>query len=525
MKLNQKNFKKLITITCISFVGLFGLFSIYRYINPSIPSTYRPAEFEIEVKGNVKKPGIYTAHLGMTRFEILQIAGLTDTSDIQHIDLLAQITPNESIEVATGEKIMEKEETSYMRVGFSSGQVQIKRGEAISDVDKGAMLAQGDQIITTGDAQVELTFKDGSTIIMDTSSVIEISELFYQESENSLIYTTIKLIKGFLWVKVQPQPSTIQFSFETEHSSIVLRGTEFTVGTNAENTELMMYEGIVQVVPKAGGNISNLIEGQKTKINTSSTGSLLIDYLLDSELDPSENFAAFQVKKQEYQRMRKPYHYLYLVLPANYYLFSLMPSSKINRIISLPPNLLVSDYVQGFDALSDAYLYGGGRMLLSLVENIIKQEISEFVIQDREGLISMIDHMDGLKINLDAQTALKMKIGSGPQKLTGFQVLRYLKISAANPLDFELKKTEVLKSGFQTYLGGKRAYSKSFITEALKYMKSDVTLERFYKHYELFTSVDSWKFVSSQLPVMPTTVEGKNYMKPMESQIQQLFVN
>jgi hypothetical protein len=131
----------------------------------------------------------------------------------------------------------------------------------------GFLLNPGDRIDTRGGGRVTINLSDGSLVVIDPQSVIQIKDFRQAESLRELFEITL----GKVRVKInhyagRPNP----YRMNSPTASIAVRGTEFSIEVGASGeTKVIVYEGAVQVTSLTDPNQSVLVEaGRGVMVDT-----------------------------------------------------------------------------------------------------------------------------------------------------------------------------------------------------------------------------------------------------------------
>ncbi|NLN47346.1 MAG: hypothetical protein GX153_12395 [Clostridiaceae bacterium] len=78
--------------------------------------------------------------------------------------------------------------------------------------------------------------------------------------------------------------------------------------------------------------------------------------------------------------------------------------------------------------INAAYAYGGAPLLIETIEKNFRVDIDNYVSVDFEGFDSIVDSIGGIDIELTAEEAAHLGLGSGMQHLNGHWVEEYVRI-------------------------------------------------------------------------------------------------
>ncbi len=110
------------------------------------------------------------------------------------------------------------------------------------------------------------------------------------------------------------------------------------------------------------------------------------------------------------------------------------PEMKSASLISIPRDTLAVLPGRGLDKINHAYAYGGVDLTQKTVEGLLNIKISHYMVVDLSGIISIIDDLGGITIDVEKRMyyadyagGLYIDLYPGTQKLTGRQVMGYLR--------------------------------------------------------------------------------------------------
>ena len=112
----------------------------------------------------------------------------------------------------------------------------IVRGQTKLNPQEGFKIYSGDNIYVQDKSKLQLVYTDGSTLAMDKSSFVRLSEADGQKK--------VDLFSGEIKAKITPQKK--KMLIQTEHSSAEVLGTEFTLTSSDISSLLDVKEGAVR---------------------------------------------------------------------------------------------------------------------------------------------------------------------------------------------------------------------------------------------------------------------------------------
>jgi LCP family protein required for cell wall assembly len=110
------------------------------------------------------------------------------------------------------------------------------------------------------------------------------------------------------------------------------------------------------------------------------------------------------------------------------------PEQKSASVVSLPRDTLAVLPGRGLDKINHAYAFGGAELSRQTVERLFGIEIPYYITIDLGGIVSIIDSLGGLEIDvekkmyyIDYAGGLYIDLKPGRQRLSGKDVLGYLR--------------------------------------------------------------------------------------------------
>jgi len=224
---------------------------------------------------------------------------------LNNIDQNRKIPPGTRIRVPAG---WLKVPAASAIITFTQGDVTYQHvGENKAPAAKGVKLPAG-SILTTGKGSVTLVFADGSSMILEPNSHLELDALSSFES-NGMVDSSVRLNRGTLKTRVIKREPRSQFRTITPSAVAAVRGTEYRVnlvsekgseegGEQSDNksTLIEVYQGLVDVgaentthsVPAGFGIVTK--QGQAPQAPTR-----LLDKPLFLPFDENQNLTMTQV--------------------------------------------------------------------------------------------------------------------------------------------------------------------------------------------------------------------------------------
>lgn len=161
------------------------------------------------------------------------------------------------------------------RASSVTGQVLLLSGRDSSKrpLTSGTLIRVGDEIIShSGSATIKLA--DGSVLRLSPNSRLAFNRLT-RYGKSGMVDTRLRLNDGELETRVEPfTEDGSRFEIETPSAVAAVRGTMFTLKTDATGSDLRVTEGRVAFGPR--GNTRVIPEGYNARVTTSSSSDMRI---------------------------------------------------------------------------------------------------------------------------------------------------------------------------------------------------------------------------------------------------------
>ncbi len=466
----------------------------------------------VNIQGNVKKPGRYKIPYGTTHFEILQVAGVTTTSDLTPFNLTAQIETDQEVNVGTLESPAGVKANA--RLEFYFGEITIISPEGRDRVPReGMSIDEGDRILTEEKSQAELSVNTYSRIDMDDFSEITFDKIGLDAEGRNVIELYQKT--GLCWYKIAYTEKDEQLKTLTPLADITVsgKGADYTVDVKYSETVINVLDGLLLVERPDGSDAINLITGQSVTIYRD--GRPFVVTKLSGETNLTERFTQLIKTKTDIIMKHMPFNFLFFSAPAVYILVSVQFEKSTVYIVQLPAETSVSYYVQGFNTLQEAFLYGGPVFASTLVERIMNTRISKYATFDKNDIIRTAASIGGLKVAIDDKASAVLGLKKGPHLLKGQKIIQFLKPSVSGQEDSQKRQVEILKSIFEQLRSKNLIITSLLADQVLTNIESNITATEIMKHYNNFTSRKNWKFRNYSLPIRTTKKENKIIYEPI----------
>ena len=136
-------------------------------------------------------------------------------------------------------------------------------------VEEGDFLAPGMGLKTGDNGRVRLERGEEWLVVLPNTVVTNVAE------PDAGMDTTLKVEQGKIGVHVQKQSSQ-HFSVGAPNLVAVVKGTTFSVSSNAEQSEVAVIEGLVEVQARASGEVRDVEAGEMAAVKGHS-GSLSVN--------------------------------------------------------------------------------------------------------------------------------------------------------------------------------------------------------------------------------------------------------
>ncbi|MEX1036813.1 MAG: FecR domain-containing protein [Sneathiella sp.] len=138
----------------------------------------------------------------------------------------------------------------------SSAEV-IRDGKGIP-LEVGTIVQENDEINSKSDARVEITFNDGTKLLIGENARIEIDEYLYEPNEGigTAILSAVQGPFRFITGKIG-QMKTKRLEVKSSLATIGIRGTDFWGGPSMNTYGVFLFEGTIVVFNSEGGRIVN----------------------------------------------------------------------------------------------------------------------------------------------------------------------------------------------------------------------------------------------------------------------------
>jgi Transcriptional regulator len=479
----------------------------------------------VDIEGNVLRPGSYRVAPGVTQFEILKVAGIRPTSDISLFDLTRQISGNQQLDVGTmPSPVSMKNQSATVRLEFSMGELNIVAGDGRTrTVEEGLEINASDRILTEEKAQAELSVNTFSRIDMDEFSELVLDKLNADEKGKKLISTFQK--SGVCWNKIVYTTKSELFKAITPFVNITVAGTgaDFMVVVKQDEIDIHDMDGLLLVERTTGAEAINMISGQSAVIFSDNRPFQVTQ--LASEANPTDRFSILTKVKSNFVMRHMPLNFVFCAVPSVYIFFSIQFEGGKVHVVHIPGGTSVEEFVQGCSTLDQAFLYGGGVFVSTLIEQIMDARIPKYCVFDKEKVIRVAGAIGGLKVDVDEKAASALKVSKGLQKLNSTQLVLFLKPSISGTEDFEARQTKVIKALFEGLQSKNIVLTALLAQQLITNLETNFTAGEIMDHYSKFVTGKNWTTKEYALPVKRVTQNGHVRIDPLLEECKTLLEN
>jgi hypothetical protein len=516
MNLSRKNKKRIATYAVYALLCGGIIWQLSHYIPRMLGADGSNEEETIlvNVSGNVLRPGQYRIPSGTTHFEILKVAGIRPTSDISMLNLTQQITDNQQLQVGTmPNPVTIKKGVDKIRCEFFLGDVSVIAADGRTrPSEEGMDIAQGDRMLTEEKSQAELSVSTFSRIDMDNFSELAFDKI--GAVENARTSTCLLQKAGTCWYKIVYGSKNELFRITTPLVTVTVAGTgaDFTITIKPDEINISNMDGLLLIERVGAAEAINLISGQSATVFNDSRPFQVSS--IGSEANPADRFSLLTKEKASVMMRHMPLNFMFCGVPGVYYFGSVQFERGIIQMVNLPAETSVEEFVQGCSTLDQAFLYGGGIFVTTLIEQVLNTRIPKFCVLEKEDLIRIAGAIGGLKVTVDDKAASLMKLSKGPQKLTSHQLALLLKPGLSGTDDFKNRQINVIKALFDG-LSSKNIIMTSLLAEQIfTNTQTNFSTSEIMDEYNKFTAVQNWTFKQAALPVKQNVRGSRMVLDP-----------
>ncbi|NLG15982.1 MAG: hypothetical protein GX556_01480 [Fibrobacter sp.] len=471
--------------------------------------------YQVNIEGNVRRPGIYRIPEGTTHFEILKMAGVRPNSNISSFNLSSQVNENSRMEVGTLDQPVNTtvEDKLVARLEFYFGEISHISADGRSNPQhEGMEIAPGDRIITELSTQAEISIGAFSRVDIDAFSEVVFDKIGLVEENKKT--TELFQKSGLCWYKsVYTKGQNELFRVMTHSGVITVGGTgaDYLIEVQNDRIQINLSDGLLLVERTGGGEALNMISGQSVTIYKD--GRPFQVSKLTPDISANERFSQLSQKKVKYMTSLMPMNYLFCTVPTSFFLISIQYETGSIHVITIPPVLLIEQFAQNISTLDEAFLFGGPAFVSTFVERVFDTRISKYSVIDKDDVLRIADILGGVHAVIDAKTAASLNLSSGSNKLSGSALALYL--AADTDLSTGQRRLEVLKSIINEFRNRKATLTMILAEQIIHGVETNFTASDAMDQYSKFMANKNWTFKDHAMPVRMTRRGNKVCYDPV----------
>jgi len=485
--------KRLVWGLVVLLIAVFLFFRLNDWRDVKKKNELR--EIPVTIEGIVRKPGVYYVPYGTTKFEVLRVAGVLPNSDLNDVDIYAQAESGEQINVGKLEQdvgLKSEEVAKACQINYAIGDVKIKGEKGVRKAEKDGQIKEGETIISGKDGSVEIRLGDESLVDLRADGELVATSL-YKASGDGQLSVDFTLLRGRLWSFIKPQPANIRWKFYTAHLVADIQGTEIEIDYTNDRSILLVKKGLVYAGRKGTEKRLSVMEGQKVVVYGDLQKEIAVSELTEEDRRIAGQDSVSTGGRDRLQAESAVRRFVFLLVPHYYVLTEINPQSGAITVNRIMPTTNVSDYVEGVNDLGKVYLYGGIRLTVSVMERMTRKRIEKFAVLDQSGMRKTIDRIGGVTLDVDYETAEKMGLRHGLQKLTSEKVESFVKTASKDKsLSFE-KQDQVIRAIFNEIVQSKLVLTKILIAQLTTGIETDIEPSYGVELYDVMRGRSDWK--------------------------------
>lgn len=196
-------------------------------------------------------------------------------------------------------------------------------------------------------------------------------------------------------------------------------------------------------------------------------------------------------------------------------LLHLNPAKKHSTLLSIPRDTLVDIPGYGQDKINAAYAYGGEKLMIETVSNLLNATINHYVTIDFDGFVKLIDALGGVDIVVD-RPLVDPKTGAnfspGKHHLTGEQALAYTRSRSTELADIgRIQRQQLLfKELVNQKLNAKYLSNiPEYFNILIENTRTDLDLVTILKYAKTSLSLGPENFETAIIPTHADWIENK----------------
>jgi len=477
----------------------------------------------VTVDGNVRRPGMYMAPEGTTPFEILKVAGIRPTSDLTALNLMGQIEENTNLKVGSLDNPVQlAPEKPGVRLEFFYGDLSIVEPDGKSaPAGEGIPIAAGDRVITEASTQAEFSIGNFSRIDIDNFSEVIFDKINADEQDKNV--TSVFHKAGTGWYKFVYSGKGDMFSVQTPLAGLTIGGSgaDFLLEVQADQVVINNMDGLILVERTGGGEAINLIAGQTVTVYNDLRPFQVSR--LTPDVSAQERFADLAKQKSTFVARNMPLNFLFYGTPFVCYLISMSFETNTIYSVRITPELLVTQFVQGFSTIDQGFLYGGPVFVNTLIERVLNIRIPKYCIFNKDDVIRVAGAIGGVTVTVDGKAASYIHSTAGLQKLKDEKLVKFLSPQVSGILDARRRQEDAIRSIFEGFRKKSIIMTTVLADQLLSNIETNFTGTEVMSHYTNFNNKQNWTFKSTDLPSLQKKVGNRNCYEPDLEKCRTLF--
>ncbi|MFC1586485.1 FecR domain-containing protein [Fibrobacterota bacterium] len=476
------------------------------------------------VDGNVEKPGYYKISDFTTNFDLLEKAGLTDSSNISHIDLIESANPQKALEVGVSKKKVKPKgimDFSSPEVIYFMGNVSYEKDLKVNKVKLNKILKEKEVLLTRADGKSRIRFKNFAEMDINTNTKIRLDKM---DLESSPSLTVFKLDKGQVFLKVPKATPNANLVLVTPTVQVELTGepVEFMVSARPLETSVHVGKGMAYVTRLDGGQKLLLKEEQIVVVRH---GEEVLEAVKQKFTHKTVEDAFGDLEKAYLGYQKSQDEVSILITGGTYNLVASMLPKK-NRVVlmDLPPNTYVGDYIDGVFRLDQSLLLAGSELTREIVQRLIGRPVPYVIEVDFQVVGDFAYIMGGLTVEVDPGAAFTMGVGSGLRRLTRDQLIKFLNPRLPGGRDMAtVRQKRVLMAFFKEVKRGSVAVYTNILTGILTGSPTNLSIKEGVNLFKTYAKKDNWQVMNITLPTITHTIGPMVLVKPRYDRIHSFY--
>jgi|GEM_PF-6458753 len=510
----------------ILFLSLlaYGFFLSSSYAVKSARQSAEESPQYALVEGNVENPGYYKVDSFSTNLDLLQKAGLTDSSQINNINLNEAAVPNQSLQVAVSEtKVKPKQISTFTepRLEFILGEVVYKRQEEVKKAQNRVSLAEGDLIFFRKTGQGKISFKNLSEIDASQDTKLSIQKI---DQENSPTLTVMLLEQGKIRIRI---PS------ETPGSALVLVTPDYRLDFSEGITDVIVHIKQFDTQIHTGKGLVKLTRLTDQVSVQIGANQIVSAKMGDATMEPvARPFtkqtleSSFGKLEKEFQDFKKNQQELSILMTSGSFnlLVSLIPEKNKLILMDIPSNTYVGDYIDGVFRLDHTLGIAGSEITREVLQRVLGRQIRFVARIDFKNIYNFAYTLDNLGVEVDQSAALSMGIPPGFRILKENEILKFLNPRMAGGEKMAMVRQKRVIKAFMNKMseGGVATYSH-VVMSLLKEIEGNMNIEDGLSVFKVYSQRERWSISEASMPGVTYPVGPIVLIKPDYDAIQRLF--